>query len=109
MKVRVSGKQMGIGTALPAQVRARIEVALEKHFDGGAHAHVIFSHEGPFVRADCAVHLDSGVTMKAEGIGKDAYLAFDSNLEHLEKQLRRYKRKLKNHHEKKRALKGQPA
>jgi ribosome-associated translation inhibitor RaiA len=36
--------------------------------------------------------------MKAEGTGKDAYLAFSAMLEHLEKQLRRYKRRLKNHH-----------
>jgi ribosomal subunit interface protein len=49
-------------------------------------------------RADGTVHLDSGPVMKAEGIGRDAYLAFSAMLEHLEKQLRRYKRRLKNHH-----------
>ncbi len=109
MKVRVSGKQFEIGVALPEDVRARLEVVVSKHFDGGADANVVFSHDGPFFRADTTVHLDSGVVMKAEGDGKDAYLAFDSSLDHLEKQLRRYKRKLKNHHEKNRASKGQPA
>jgi ribosome hibernation promoting factor len=109
MKVRVSGKQIEIGAALPKEVRSRLETAVSKHFDGGADANVVFSHDGPFFRADCAVHLDSGAVMKAEGEGKDAYLAFETVLDRLEKQLRRYKRKLKNHHEKKRAPKGQPA
>jgi ribosomal subunit interface protein len=99
MKVRVSGKQVEIGAALPEDVRMRLEAAILKHFDGGAEANVVFSHDGPFFRADSTVHLDSGVVMKAEGDGKDAYLAFDSSLVHLEKQLRRYKRKLKNHRE----------
>lgn len=108
MKVRVSGKQVEIGAALPEEVRTRLETAISKHFDGGADATVVFSHDGPFFRANSTVHLDTGVVMKAEGDGKDAYLAFDSSLEHLEKQLRRYKRKLKNHHEKNRAPKDQP-
>ena len=109
MKVRVSGKQFEIGAALPEEVRVRVEAVVSKHFDGGADANVVFSHDGPFCRADATVHLDSGVVMKAEGDGKDAYLAFDSSLDHLEKQLRRYKRKLKTHREKTRAPKGQPA
>jgi ribosomal subunit interface protein len=99
MKVRVSGKQVEIGAALPEDVRSRLEASVSKHFDGGAEANVVFSHDGPFFRANSTVHLDSGVVMKAEGDGKDAYLAFDSSLGHLEKQLRRYKRKLKHHRE----------
>lgn len=98
MNVRVSGKQLEIGTALPGKVRAELETAAAKHFDGGAEASVVFSHDGPMFRADGTVHLDSGPVMKAEGIGRDAYLAFSAMLEHLEKQLRRYKRRLKNHH-----------
>jgi ribosome hibernation promoting factor len=100
MNVRVSGKQFEIGTALPEKVRVELETAVAKHFDGGAEASAVFSHEGPGFRADCAVHLDSGPVLKAEGTGKDAYSAFQSVLEHLEKQLRRYKRRLKNHHQK---------
>ena len=98
MNVRVSGKQIEIGEALPEQVRARLEAAIGKYFDGGADANVVFSHEGAFYRADCAAHLDSGVVLKAEGEDKDAYRAFDIALEHLEKQVRRHMRKLKSHH-----------
>ena len=109
MNVRVSGKQIEIGKALPEKVRAELEAALAKHFDGGADAHAVLSHEGSNFRADCSVHLDTGVVLKAEGIGKDVHTAFDAVMEHLEKQLRRYKRRLKNHHQKANTLRGEPA
>jgi ribosomal subunit interface protein len=100
MNVRVSGKQIEIGEALPEKVRLRLETVIAKHFDGGAEANVVFAHEGPGFRADASVHLDSGFVLKAEGTGKDAHVAFDAMVVPLEKQLRRYKRKLKNHHPK---------
>ena len=98
MQVRVSGKQIEIGEALPQQVRVRLESAIGKYFEGGVDANVVFSHEGAFYRADCSAHLDSGVTLKAQGEAADAYRAFDTALERLEKQVRRYMRKLKSHH-----------
>lgn len=98
MTVRVSGKQIEIGEALPEQVHRRLEAAVAKYFDGGIDANVVFSHEGSFYRADCSVHLDSGVTLKAQGDAEDAYRAFDVALDRLEKQVRRYMRRLKNHH-----------
>ena len=98
MNVRVSGKQIDIGDALPEQVRIKFESAIGKHFDGGIDATVVFSHEGPLYRADCSAHLDSGVTLKSQGDAEDAYRAFDVALDHLEKQVRRYMRKLKSHH-----------
>ena len=109
MKVRVSGKQIEIGETLPDQVRARLESAVAKHFDGGAEANVVISKEGSAFRVDCGTHLDSGVVFRAEGTGIDAYRAFDATLVHLEKQIRRYKRRLKNHHEKVKPPKSAPA
>jgi ribosomal subunit interface protein len=103
MRVRVSGKQVQIGETLPAGVRARLEEAVAKHFDGGAEAKVVFSHEGTFYRADCTLHLDSKTIIKSEGVGPDAHRAFDTAFLHIEAQLRRNKRKLKNHHPKVRA------
>ncbi len=103
MRVRVSGKQIKIGETLPAGVRARLEEVVAKHFDGGAEAHVVFSHDGPFYRAACAIHLDSKTILKADGEGPDAHRAFDAAYLRIAAQLRTYKRKLKNHHAKSRA------
>jgi ribosomal subunit interface protein len=103
MKLRVSGKDMEVGSGLPEQVRQRLELVVGKHFGGGAESKVVFSHEGPGYRADCTTHLDSGVVMKAEGTAADAQHAFDAAAAKLESQIRRYKRRLKNHHEKPRA------
>ena len=100
MQVRVSGKQVEIGGALQEQVRTRLTAAIEKHFDRGSSASVVFSRERTGFHADCNVHLDSGALLQAEGRGEDAYRAFDEMLAHVEAQARRYKRKLKNHHEK---------
>ncbi len=103
MRVRVSGKQMQIGETLPAGVRARLEEVVAKHFDGGAEAKVVFRVDGPFFHADCSLHLDSKTVLTAEGEGPDAHRAFDAAFTKIEAQLRRYKRKLKNHHIKSRA------
>jgi ribosomal subunit interface protein len=107
MSVRVSGKQLEIGETLPEQVRKRLQSVIGKHFNGGADSHVVFSHEGASFRADCSTHLDSGVVLKAEGVALDAYRAFDAAVDKLEKQVRRYKRRLKNHHERAKAPEAQ--
>jgi ribosomal subunit interface protein len=100
MNVRVSGKQIEIGSALQEHVRQRLGIVLTKHFDRGAETHVVFSHEGSGYRSDCTAHLDTGVVLNAQGDAHDAHQAFDAALEKLEKQIRRHKRKLRNHHEK---------
>jgi ribosomal subunit interface protein len=109
MKLRVSGKQFEIGEVLSRQVRQRLQSVVGKHFDGGAESNVVFSHEGFGFRADCTTHLDSGVVMKAEGSAADAYHAFDAALDKLERQIRRYKRRLKNHHDKTKMPRAQSA
>ncbi len=106
MKVRVSGKNLEIGDALPEKVRSRLAVVVGKHFKGGAEATVVFAHEGAGFRADCTAHLDAGVILQSEGVDADAHRAFDAALDHLEKQIRRYKRRVKNHHDKAKAPKG---
>lgn len=105
MQIRVSGKQIAIGEALPELVRERLSAAIEKHFNGLAEGNVVFAHEGIGYRADCTVHLGAGAVLKSHASGSDPRAAFEGALEHLEKQARRYKRRLKNHHERPKAPK----
>jgi len=99
MQIRVAGKQIEIGEALPERVRTKLASAVGKHFTRDAEAKVIFARERAGFRADCMVHLSSGTRMQAHGTGNDANQAFDVALEHLEKQVRRYMRRLKSHHD----------
>ncbi len=99
MQIRIAGKQIEIGEALPERVRTKLASAVGKHFNRDAEAHVIFAKERVGFRADCSVHLSSGTRIQAHGTGSDAGQAFDVALGHLEKQVRRYMRRLKNHHD----------
>ncbi|HWG07041.1 MAG TPA: ribosome-associated translation inhibitor RaiA [Beijerinckiaceae bacterium] len=98
MGLRVSGKNFAIGEAMTHHVHDRIAAAADKYFDGSVSGHVVVEHEGSGYRADCTLHLTSGVTMQAEGRAHDPYLSFDQAADRLEKRLRRYKRRLKDHH-----------
>jgi ribosome hibernation promoting factor len=95
MPFRISGKNIDIGDALRARVNARIAEAMEKYFDGGYSGHVTVGKEGFGFRTECAVHLDSGVTLQAEGMAADAYASADQAAIRIEKRLRRYHRRLK--------------
>jgi len=99
MQIRIAGKHIEIGEALPERVRSKLSAAVEKYFDRAAEAHVTFGKERTGFKAECTVHLSSGAVMQAHGTGPKAGLAFDAALEHLSKQIRRYMRRLKNHHE----------
>jgi len=99
MQIRIAAKQFDIGEALPEKVRAKLTAAISKHFDRAAEAQVTFGKERTTFRADCSVHLSSGTTMQSHGSGPNAYIAFETALDHLEKRVRRYTRRLKNHHD----------
>lgn len=99
MQIRIAGKQVDIGNVLPSHVRAKLSAVVEKYFSGRGDAHVTFAHEGAGFRADCTIHLNSGIILQAAGTGMDTYMAFDAALARMEKRVRRYARRLKNHHD----------
>lgn len=98
MEIQVSGKNMDLGDALQVHVTEKLSDGVKKYFDRGAEASVTFSRERHLVGCDLTAHLASGVFLNAHGEGGDAYGAFDESLAKLEKRIRRYKRRLKNHH-----------
>jgi len=98
MSLRISGKNLDVGDAFRDHVRARIGEAVSKYFDGGFAGHVTLERDGSAFRSDCTIHLDSGITLQAEGRAHDAHQSFDRAAERIEKRLRRYKSRLKEHH-----------
>jgi len=102
MVLRISGKNMDIGQALRARIDETVSSAVQKYFNGGFSGQVTVSKSGRGFETDCALHLDTGIVFEARGSAHDAYASFEQAAEKLEKRLRRYKRRLKDH------KKGQP-
>ncbi len=99
MHTRVSGKQIDVGAALRTHVEDHLAESVAKYFDRPVDATVVFSRDGHGFRCDSSVHLPTGLTAKAEATHADIYAAFEQSATRIEKQLRRYKRKLKDHHQ----------
>jgi ribosomal subunit interface protein len=96
MTLRVSGKSISVGEALRERVSERTEEVLRKYFDGNYSGHITLSKDGFGFRTDCALHLDSGITLEADAMAADAYASADQALLLIEKRLRRYKSRLKD-------------
>jgi ribosomal subunit interface protein len=97
MALRVSGKNLDVGEAIREQAQARVGAALTKYYEGGYNGHVTLARDGAGFRSDAVLHLSSGITLEASALAHDAYQSLDIMVERIEKRLRRYKRKLKDH------------
>ena len=96
MTLRISGKSISVGDALRGRVSERTDEVLRKYFDGNYSGHITLSKDGFGFRTDCALHLDSGITLEADCNAADAYASADQALLMIEKRLRRYKSRLKD-------------
>ena len=97
MPFRVSGKNLDLGEVLRERINARIAQAVSKYFDGGYSGHVTLAKDGFGFRTECAIHLDSKITLHTEGMAPDAYASADQAALRIEKRLRRYHSRLKEH------------
>ena len=97
MSLRISGKNLDVGEALRRRVGERVEEALGKYFAGGYSGHLTIDKDGFGFRTECAIHLNSGIVLHAEAMAADAYASADQAAIRIEKRLRRYKRRLKDH------------
>ncbi len=100
MQLTVTGKQIGIGHALRARVEETLESILTKYFKTAIEAHVVIAKEAYLARAEVSLHIGRGIVVNASAARNDAPSAFDSAAERVAKQLRRYKRCLRDHHAK---------
>src|SRR5438105_15413934 len=106
MQLSVTGKQTEIGEALRRHIEGSLGSILDKYFKTAIEAHVIVSKEAHLSRAEISIHIGRGIVVNARASASEAYLAFDAAAERLAKQLRRYKRRLRDHHAKPREPAG---
>jgi ribosomal subunit interface protein len=97
MPLRVSGKNLDIGESLRAHVQEKVQTLIARYFDGKVTGHVVMSPEGSTFRTDCSLHLSSGVNLQSEGRAHEPYASFEQAADKIERRLRKYKKRLKEH------------
>ncbi|MEP6343821.1 MAG: ribosome-associated translation inhibitor RaiA [Maricaulaceae bacterium] len=97
MQTQIVSKGIDVSPALRERIMGKIDEMMDKYIHREGQAQVSVSREGSGFRTLSSVHLPSGATLEGQGNGQDAYAAADESMEHLEKRLRRYKRRLKDH------------
>ena len=98
MRCQVTGKQINIGDTLQAYVREQIKVVVSKYSERPTGGKIIFSRSGHEYVCEITIHLSTGLNASAKAYATEIYSSFEMCSEKMEKQLRRYKRRLKTHH-----------
>ncbi|MFN3425185.1 MAG: ribosome hibernation-promoting factor, HPF/YfiA family [Novosphingobium meiothermophilum] len=100
MDIRVSGHQVDTGAALQTHAEQRLGAIVDKHFSRALSSHVTLGKapHGGF-RCDIVTHVTQGLILKGSAVAQDAHVALDQSAEKIEKQLRRYRRRIKDRHE----------
>ncbi|OZA94014.1 ribosome-associated translation inhibitor RaiA [Altererythrobacter sp. H2] len=100
MDIRVSGHQMDTGAALQDHVSDRLSAIVEKYFGRAISSQVTFGKApAGMYSCDIVTHVMQGLILKANAVAQDAHVALDQAAEKIDKQLRRYKRRLNDRHE----------
>lgn len=99
MEISINGHNVDVGDALRGHVEETLQSTVRKYFDRAVDATVTFSREAPHAfHVEITAHPLRAMIVQGGGSGADAYAAFDGALDRIAKQLRRYKRRLKDHH-----------
>lgn len=97
MQLVVKGKQMDVGDALRDHIETKLRAGVAKYFDSAVEANVVVSRQKHGFRTDYSVHVGSGINVQSHGEAEDPYASVDSASERIEKRLRRFKRRLRDH------------
>ncbi len=100
MKLFLNGTNVDISPKMRAYVQEKLEDDVKKYFARAIEANIVFSRENHDIRVDISVHAGRGIVMQGRARNEDMRNAFDQALERIAKQLRRYKRRLKEDHHK---------
>ena len=100
MNIMISGKHVDIGESLSSHIEQRLEDGVSKYLDRVVALNVVITKEAHLFRVDINGNTgtSSGLIIKSSAQAADVYACFDAAADKIEKQLRRYKRRLTNHH-----------
>ena len=98
MQIKITGKHLDIGDALRQHIETRLQNFRERFFEGSVHGNVTLEKQRGRFLADCSLHLSTGLHLQAHSENADPMACADGAMAHLEKQLKKYKQRLKDHH-----------
>jgi ribosomal subunit interface protein len=98
MQLTVKGRHVGVSERLREHVGERLESAISKYFAHAIDAHVVFEKGKRYFEAHITIHVGSGITVQGQGEADELFACFDVAAGRVEKRLRRYKRRLRDHH-----------
>ncbi|MEM6998280.1 MAG: ribosome hibernation promoting factor [Pseudomonadota bacterium] len=96
MQLDVTGRHVDVTESLKAYVETKFQ-RLERHFEHINNTHVILSVEKDRQKAEATVHVNRG-NLFADEEKEDMYAAIDGLIDKLDRQLKKHKEKLTNHH-----------
>jgi len=99
MQFTVTGKQMDVGPSLRRHIEQAVGSSVGKYFGTGIEAHAVIQREAHLICCDLSVHIGRGILIQAHEKDTDPHIAVDRAVERIAKRMRRYKRRLKDHHQ----------
>lgn len=100
MQIQISGRHVDLGDSFRTHAEGRLGEGVQKYLDRVTKVEVVVSKESHLFRVD--IHGNTGthsnIAVNSRASATDVYAAFDQASDRLEKQLRRYKRRLSDHH-----------
>lgn len=100
MNLNIHGKQMDIGDALRGHITDKLEEVNEKYFNRAIEANVTLTPDGgSTIKTHVSVRIGKDIMVMSDASEHDAYASFDSACDKVAKQMRRYKKRIRDHHE----------
>ncbi len=107
MQLNLTGHHIDVTPALRSYVTSKME-RLERHFDHVTNMHVVLTVEKLRQKAEATLHVSGGGNLFADAVHEDMYAAIDSLTDKLDRQIKKHKEKIKDHHRTEGAVKKQP-
>jgi ribosomal subunit interface protein len=98
MQIKITGKHLDVGDALRNHIEVKLQSFRERFFEGSVHGNVTLEKQRGRFLTDCTLHLATGLVLQSHAQDTAAMSSADAALLHLEKQLKKYKQRLKDHH-----------
>jgi putative sigma-54 modulation protein len=96
MQISLTGNHVDLTDPLREYVNTKME-RLERHFDIVQDIHVILSVEKLRHKAEATLHIAGG-NLFADSVQGDMYAAIDSLTDKLDRQVKKHKEKMTDHH-----------